>query len=50
MSFLCQCETLFGVDNMCIFTSVPEEKFKEIANTLVRENVNRPEFFGGIFI
>lgn len=44
MSFLCQCETLFGVDNMCIFTSVPEEKFKEIANTLVRENV-APEWF-----
>lgn len=44
MQFLCQCESLFGQDNICIFTSVHEEKFKEIAHTLVRENL-APEWF-----
>ncbi|MCB2425402.1 NIF family HAD-type phosphatase [Methylophaga pinxianii] len=44
MQFLCQCESLFGQDNICIFTSVREEKFKEIANTLVRENLV-PDWF-----
>lgn len=44
MQFLCQCESIFGQDNICIFTSVREEKFKEIAHTLVRENL-APEWF-----
>jgi hypothetical protein len=35
MRLLCQCEGLFGRNNICIFTTVDEKRFREIAKRLV---------------
>lgn len=35
MSFLSQCDELFGRDNICIFTTVPEPRFRDVAHRLV---------------
>ncbi|WP_297807365.1 NIF family HAD-type phosphatase [uncultured Methylophaga sp.] len=45
--FLTQCEEVFGHENICIFTKVPERRFRVIASTLVKEN-NAPRWFENI--
>ena len=47
MRFLCQCEELFGRENICIFTSVNETRFRNIANRLVTYGY-APEWFAKI--
>ncbi len=37
--FLEECEKLFGREHICIFTTVPEDLFRQIANTLVVEQL-----------
>lgn len=37
MKFLCQCEELFGRENICIFTTVNETRFRHIADRLVSD-------------
>lgn len=47
MRFLCQCEELFGKDNICIFTTVNETRFRHIAEQLVADGY-APEWFAKI--
>lgn len=47
MTFLCQCEELFGRANICIFTSVSETRFRVIAHRLVEDGY-APEWFSTI--
>lgn len=44
MKFLCQCEKLFGKENICIFTSVNETRFRNIADRLVADGY-APDWF-----
>jgi NLI interacting factor-like phosphatase len=37
--FLEECEKLLGKEHICIFTTVPESLFRQIANTLVAEKL-----------
>jgi hypothetical protein len=46
-SFLSQCEALFGRENICIFTSVNERRFREIAERLVDDGF-APDWFARI--
>jgi len=43
-SFLCQCDELFGKENICIFTTVNETRFRNIAERLVNDG-DAPEWF-----
>lgn len=45
--FIEECEKLFGKEHICIFTTVPENLFREIANTLVAEKLV-PSWFNQI--
>ncbi len=45
--FIEECEELFGREHICIFTTVPEDLFRQIANTLVREKLV-PNWFNQI--
>jgi hypothetical protein len=45
--FLEGCEKLFGKEYICIFTTVPEDLFRQIANTLVGEKLV-PSWFNQI--
>ena len=47
LPFLTQCDAMFGYENICIFTTVPEKRFRPIASTLVAEN-NAPSWFEDI--
>mgnify|MGYP005877253515 CR=1 FL=1 len=47
MRFLCQCEQLFGIENICIFTTVNETRFRHIADRLVVDGY-APEWFAKI--
>lgn len=47
MKFLCQCEELFGRENICIFTTVKETRFRNIADRLVADGY-APEWFAKI--
>ena len=47
MSFLNECENLFGHENICIFTTVNEKRFRDIARRLVSEEL-APEWFSEI--
>ena len=47
MTFLCQCEVLFGQENICIFTTVNQKRFREIAKRLVQEGT-APEWFSEV--
>lgn len=47
MTFLQQCEDLFGHENICIFTTVNEKRFREIAKRLVLEGT-APRWFSEI--
>lgn len=47
MQFLNQCEVLFGRENMCVFTTVQEDRFRAIAKSLV-ENEYVPPWFSSI--
>lgn len=47
LPFLTQCDAMFGHENICIFTTVPEKRFRAIASTLVAEN-NAPRWFEDI--
>ncbi|HEC75290.1 MAG TPA: hypothetical protein ENI26_13115 [Methylophaga aminisulfidivorans] len=44
MQFLKECEVLFGEENICIFTTVDETRFREVATGLVYEKY-APEWF-----
>lgn len=44
MSFLNECEKLFGHENICIFTTVNEKRFRDIARRLVSDEL-APEWF-----
>jgi hypothetical protein len=46
MSFK-ECEKLFGHENICIFTTVNEKRFRDIAKRLVSDKL-APEWFSGI--
>lgn len=46
-SFLSQCELLFGRENICVFTTVNEERFRAIADRLVA-NGYAPKWFSSI--
>lgn len=37
MAFLLECETLFSRENVCIFTTVDEKRFRDIENRLVAD-------------
>lgn len=43
-TFLCQCDELFGRDNVCIFTTVSETRFRIIAGRLVADGYAPPWF------
>jgi hypothetical protein len=47
MRFLCECEELFGKENICIFTTVDETRFRSIAERLVSDE-NAPKWFATI--
>lgn len=47
MPFLSQCEILFGRENICIFTTVDEKRFRGIAKRLVSDKL-APEWFSKI--
>jgi len=47
MRFLCQCEELFGRENICIFTTVNETRFRNIADRLVAGGY-APDWFAKI--
>lgn len=44
MTFLVECEAMFGRDNLCIFTRVDEESFRRIA-TRLSDNDRAPYWF-----
>lgn len=44
MTFLLECESLFGRDNIVMFTTVPEPRFREIAGRLIGDGY-APEWF-----
>lgn len=37
MPFLSRCDEIFGRDNICIFTTVPEPRFRDVAHRLVAD-------------
>ena len=39
MAFLLECETLVGRENVCIFTTVDEKPFRDLANRLVADKL-----------
>lgn len=43
-AFLLECESLFGRDNIVMFTTVPESRFREVAGRLVSDGY-APEWF-----
>lgn len=47
MPFLSQCEGLFGRENICIFTTVDEKRFRDIARRLVSDEL-APEWFSEV--
>lgn len=47
MNFLNECEKLFGRANICIFTTVDERRFRDIANRLVKDEY-APDWFSEI--
>jgi len=47
MKLLCQCDELIGRDNVCIFTTVNEKRFRNIAGRLVSDGY-APEWFAKI--
>ena len=44
MTFLEECDTLFGRKNICIFTAVPEGVFRDISERLVSKG-HAPDWF-----
>ncbi|MAP25506.1 MAG: hypothetical protein CL578_18525 [Alteromonadaceae bacterium] len=47
MRFIEECEALFGRENICIFTTVDETRFREVATRLVQDNF-APQWFSSI--
>ena len=47
MSFLSECELLFGIQNICIFTAVTETRFRNIAEMLISDGL-APEWFASV--
>lgn len=47
MTFLLECELIFGQDHLCIFTRVEEERFRKIATRLC-DNDQVPDWFPAI--
>lgn len=47
MSFLIECERLFGIENICIFTAVNETRFRNMAQRLFSDGFV-PEWFAGV--
>jgi hypothetical protein len=47
MRFLCDCEELFGKENICIFTTIDETRFRNIAERLVKDEF-APAWFATI--
>lgn len=43
-AFLNECQAMFGVINICMFTTVPERRFRQIAKQLVAD-CYAPEWF-----
>ena len=46
-SFLEKCALLFGKENICVFTSVDESRFRQVASQLVEEK-RAPDWFGAV--
>lgn len=47
MEFLNECELIFGQENICIFTTVDEKRFRDVASRLVTDNY-APDWFSHI--
>lgn len=46
-SFLEKCALLFGEENICVFTTVDESRFRQVANQLVEKKC-APKWFGSV--